>query len=133
LGLACILETPGWDQRASSSRKITLKHFIQKLEGAQKSEAEDLFKEVTLLPSYSELWHARDNIIFHSGRETLMGYSELAPEEAFPNLTLDELAKLLQRVHEIARVALVPQMDFSIPGFEGVDELFRVLRRALDE
>ena len=62
-----------------------------------------------------------------------MGYSELAPEEAFPNLTLDELAKLLQRVHEIARVALVPQMDFSIPGFEGVDELFRVLRRALDE
>jgi hypothetical protein len=46
LGLACILETPGWDQRASVSKKITLKHFVQKLKGNQKVKAESLFKEV---------------------------------------------------------------------------------------
>jgi hypothetical protein len=130
LGLCNVLDTAGRNQKTRDSEKITLEHFVRKLPSPQKEAAERLLKKVKSSPAYADLQKARNNFIAHSNLGTLKGYT--TPEEVFRNLTLDDLGKLLGRVHEIAQVAIDPAMDFSIPGFEGVDKLLRVLQRALE-
>jgi hypothetical protein len=129
LALTCILDTPGWDQKAGDSKKSTLMHFVQKLPSDRKTEAESLLKEVRSSASYAELQKARDRIIAHSDREMLLDYVGQPARQAFPNLTLDHLGDLLRRVCGIAFLAIDPSMDLTIPDFVGVQELLEVLPR----
>ena len=126
LGLSGILDTPGWDQKSGNSEKITLEHFVKKLSDPARAEAKALLKEARSYPAYADLNKARNNLIAHWNRKMLTGYT--TPQEIFPHLTLEHFGELLRRVQEIAKMAIDPSMDFSIPGFEGVDKLLRVLR-----
>jgi AbiU2 len=133
LDLCNILDSAGWNPKSRESEKITLDHFVRKLpsSGQQRAKAEEILKETKSLPAYANIQKARNNFIAHPNLKMQKDYT--TPEEVFPNLTLVDFGELLERVRQIALVAVDAHMDFFIPGFEGVDGLLRIVRRALGE
>jgi hypothetical protein len=133
LGLCSILDTAGWDQKAQERKKIRLDHFIRKLpkSSSQRAQAEEILKTTKSLPAYADLQKACNNFIAHPKGTLLTSYT--TPEEVFPNLTLSDFGELLERVYKIALMAIDASLELSVPGFEGVEGLVRVVRRAFGE
>lgn len=88
-----------------------------------------MLKKIRRRDSYREVKIARNHLIAHPNRETLLKLDEMSIKGGFPNLTIPELEDLLRQVTDVESLALgkLPS-DFWFHDWHGVLQLFDRLK-----
>jgi hypothetical protein len=126
LGLDNLLDTP----KADSKTQLTIEHVVKSLnDPIIQSDCKRMLAKIRGSDCYREVKIARNHLIAHANRDTLLRRDGMSTKVNFPNLTISRLEDLLQQVIELAGRAFgkLPS-EFFFHEWDGVSQLFDRLR-----
>jgi hypothetical protein len=124
VGIDNLLDAPKKD------RQLTLEYCVNNLTDLDtKKNCTTMLKTIKKSDIYREVKIARNHLIAHPNRETLLRLDKMSPEADFPNLTIPRLKDLLRQATDVACLALGKlSSDFWFNDWLGVSQLFDRLK-----
>jgi len=124
LGLDNLLDRP------KKGVQLTIEHIVNSLTDPNTQKAcKERLSEIRASACCRDVTIARNHLIAHPNRLTLLRRDEISTKVEFQNLKITDLENLLRQVTDLAGLALgKPASEFSFPDWEGVSQLFDRLR-----
>jgi hypothetical protein len=126
VGIDNLLDAP------KKGRQLTIEYCVNTLADPEtKRKCTTMLKKIKGSDSYREVKIARNHLIAHPNRETLLKLDEMSIKGGFLNLTIPRLEDLLRQATDVASLALgkLPS-DFWFHDWRGVVQLFDRLKHS---